>query len=442
MPVTLLVENNPKIEKFYSLNLLTWLNIQSYWCQSSTETIEILLSKTFDVNLLLVRASIDQESTAQVIIEFLKEKKLNIPVIVIGTSEMVEGSFTQIKNSLNLRAIIKSSGKALGITANDMASLDMPDFYPIPIHFFKHIKETICEIYAQNPLNSEEFNLQFLENSLVDQNLINQFILEGEKYLFIEKLKRLEFVNYLSSEYMALIELSQLNPDEKITVTENNFILLSKKLLSFGLTGETIALANRNLTQIRNYAKSNNRLSQLLELMLNNKTGYLFKHTQILTFISLHLIRNIDWGSPSQEESISFISFFHDIFLQTDEEAKISSQDELKNAQLSPKDKQRVERHAQLAAELLSQFPHTPMGADQIIRQHHGSLNGIGFSEHFSGNLSPASIVLIVAEEVTKIILRQEAPHLDSSKIISEVREKLPNARLQKIINLLESLTI
>ena len=74
LAVTLLVENNSEIENYYSLNLLTWLNLQSYWCQSSTETIEILLGKTFDVNLIIVRNTINEEPAAQVLIEFLMKE--------------------------------------------------------------------------------------------------------------------------------------------------------------------------------------------------------------------------------------------------------------------------------------------------------------------------------------------------------------------------------
>src|SRR5690606_13376992 len=113
------------------------------------------------------------------------------------------------------------------------------------------------------------------------------------------------------------------------------------------------------------------------DLMINNKSGYLFKHTQILTYVCLHIIKNIDWGSPEQEEKICFISLFHDIVLENDEMAQIHSTQELRSAKLNTQERMLVERHAQMSAELVAKFPHSPMGADQIIRQHHGMLNGI-----------------------------------------------------------------
>ena len=38
--------------------------------------------------------------------------------------------------------------------------------------------------------------------------------------------------------------------------------------------------------------------------------SYLFKHTQILTYVCLHIIKHIDWGNAEQEDKISFIAFF------------------------------------------------------------------------------------------------------------------------------------
>ena len=91
-----------------------------------------------------------------------------------------------------------------------------------------------------------------------------------------------------------------------------NNLQFSKKLAHIGVTPETIELANQNMANIRKNVKSHPKLSQLMERLLQNKTSYLFKHTQILTYVSLHIIQNIDWGTPEQEEKIAFISFFHE----------------------------------------------------------------------------------------------------------------------------------
>ena len=184
------------------------------------------------------------------------------------------------------------------------------------------------------------------------------------------------------------------------------------------------------------------KMSKLLERLLSNKASYLFKHTQILTYVGLHIVKNIDWGNQEQEDKISFIAFFHDIVLENDEQCKVKSSLELKKANFDPNQKALVEKHAQMAAEFVSKFPHAPMGSDQIIRQHHGTLNGIGFSEHYGNNVSPMAIVFIIAEEFTRIILKHESGPFDKTEMLRELKEEFPTSRFQKIISLLETITI
>jgi HD-GYP domain-containing protein (c-di-GMP phosphodiesterase class II) len=442
LSVTLIVEDNPMIEGLYSLNLKTWMDQDTYWCSSTTDAIDLMLSKTVKVNLIISRCKINNEESGKVILDFLRDQNLSIPVILVGLDYRVKNAFAEIKNSLHLRPIIQASAKALGITAKQMSEKIVPDFFPIPIHFFKSIQLTTVDVYKEDPQEEGQYHKEFEENSVINSGILNQLISTGMSHLFVEKLRRLEFVNFVSQEYISSIEISKLNADEKITATEGSFLLLSKKLVSFGISGETLALTNKNLNLVKNNVRGYPKLYDLLDLMMRNESGYLFKHTQILTCIAIHIIKHIDWGNQSQEEMISFISYFHDVYLQTEEEAKISNEEELKKATLSMKARARVEKHAQLAGELLAKFPHTPMGADQIVKQHHGSLNGIGFTDYFSGNLSPASVVLIVAEEVTRILLEHEDKPLSTQELIAQVKQKLPNARLQKIIKLLESLTL
>ena len=100
-----------------------------------------------------------------------------------------------------------------------------------------------------------------------------------------------------------------------------------------------------------------------------------------------------------------------------------------------------MSKHAQLAAELVQKYPHAPMGADQIIRQHHGIAHGIGFSETYGGNLSPMSIVFILSEGLADHIIRAGAD-LQYPAVIERMREKYPTQRFQKIIDVMESIAI
>jgi HD-GYP domain-containing protein (c-di-GMP phosphodiesterase class II) len=263
----------------------------------------------------------------------------------------------------------------------------------------------------------------------------------GVKNLFVDKMDRLELVNTITSELMATLPDEALSEEEQLTASDATLSLASKKLVSIGVTEETVELAKKSMDSLKKNVKVNPNLSKLLERMLANQSSYLFTHTQILSYIGLHIIKNIDWGNPEQENKILFIAFFHDIALEKDEHGQIKSTLELKKAKLNELDKALVERHAQIAAELVSKFPHAPMGADQIIKQHHGNLNGVGFSEHFGHNVSPMSIVFIVAEEFTRIVMKYANQELNRTQMIRELKDVFPTSRFQKVIELLNTIT-
>ena len=439
MSITLLVENNPKIESFYMLNLMTWLGLETVVSKKAESAVKLLEDASTEFQLIIVRSVIQKEETAKIILEYLASKNLKTPVIVIGPGKEFPGSFGHVPNSLQLKALIPVAARALGITAKDMSEKPVPDFFPIGIEFFKSLKRSVCPVFAKE---NDQYLLKFEKLKDFDPNAIETLVKNGTRFLYVNKLDRLEFVNNLTSELMSILEEPELSKDEQISAADKSIELLSRKLLNFGINDETILLANKNIQSMKKNARSYPKLSKLMDRLLSNKTSYLYKHTQILTYICLHIVKNIDWGNAEQEDKISFIAFFHDIVLENDNQAKIKSNLELKKAEFSTSERQLVERHAQLAAEFVQKFPHAPMGSDQIIRQHHGTLNGIGFSDHYGNNVSPVAIVFIIAEEFTRLIMDNENSPLDKENLMQHLKGEFPTSRFQKIIEKLETITM
>ena len=201
--------------------------------------------------------------------------------------------------------------------------------------------------------------------------------------------------------------MTELNDDEQISAAEMGQKLLNAKLTRIGITEETTILANKQLKMMSQTAKKYPKMGKLLGRLVRNKAGYLFKHSQILTYICSHLMDNIDWGNEEQKKKISFIALFHDILLENDEQAQIYTEKELKESGFNPATTERINSHAQKAAELIVKYPGAPMGVDAIIRQHHGVSHGIGFAKTYGGNLSPMVIIFLLAEELTGEILIQ-----------------------------------
>lgn len=440
MNLTLLVENNPKIESFYRLNLSTWLGLETLTQKNGEAATQYLGTQSAKINLIIVRYKIAKEQTAAILSAYVKQKDLKIPIIVIGPGEVPD--VLCVVNSLDLKLMIKTAAVALNITAKDMSSKSVPDFFPIPLSYFNSIKRSVCPIYAQNVEDPQNYHLQIEKLKDFDPDMVHTLTQAAVKFLYVDKMDRLSFVSNLTAELISELKMDDLSEDENVTAIDMSMELLSKKLLTLGINEETVALAKKNIAAITLTAKKSNKLSKLLDRLLNNKASYLYKHTQILTYVCFHIIHNIDWGSPEQEEKISFIAFFHDIALENDTQCQIHSTVELKNSLLTKEDKDLVEKHAQIAAEYITKFPHAPMGADQIIRQHHGQLHGLGFSDHYGSNISPMAMVFLVAEEFTRVLMNQKNGNLNRDEILAEVKKEFTSNRFMKIIEKLENITL
>ncbi len=425
MALTLLVENNPKMIEIYLINLATYVGLEIVVAKNKTEAFAQLEKQPFQ--LIISRAKIGAEDVAVPLAEVMIAKKLSIPLFVIGHGLYPALAHGTLPNGLDLRGVVKGAASALGITAQQMVEKKVEDYFPVPIRYFEWINYPLCNLF------SKDGQLVCGATLKLDRTLI-----KGQESLYVSKLDRLQIVNQITSELVGRLEDKELNPDESIQAGASNLELVAHKLMKLGINEETIGLAQKNMLSLRRNVKSYPKLGNLLQRMLANQAGYLYRHTQIVTYISLHIVRNIDWGTPEQEDKIAFIAFFHDIALETDAQAKIHTKEELRTCKLESREKILVDKHAQLAAELVHKYPHAPMGADQIIRQHHGMLNGIGFSDHFGANLSPMAIVFVVAEEFTRIIIQQENGPFNGKDMIRALRESFPTSRFQKIIDSLE----
>lgn len=420
------------------LNLTSYAGMEVVVTHTPQGAIDILAQRPFE--LIITRARIGQEDAAAMLTAHLQERGLDLPVLVIGEGVVPKGAAGPIKGSLDLRLVIKGAAQALKITAEQMAHKKVPDYYPLSARFFEWLSIPCCNVFSRD---AEGNTAQiFPAGQAINKNIFTQLSRVSNGQFYVNKLDRLKMTDQITAELLAQLDEKDLNSDERIQASVSNMKLLAGKLVSMGITEETIALARKGMNSMAGAVKAYPQMGALLKRMLSNETGYLYRHTQIATYVALHIVRNIDWGTPEQEEKISFIAFFHDITLENEAQARVGTAEELRQAKFDPKTKDLVERHAQLSAELVHRYPHSPMGADQIIRQHHGMLNGVGYSDHFGANLSPMALVFLVAEEYTRIVLDSNPDQLDPKSMIKKLREHFPPLRIQKIIDLVQTITL
>jgi len=435
---TLLVTNDKMMNSIYSLNLDMYVGSRVVIKEKQDDAINFL-KKTNECGLIIVKSMIDNEPAARGIMSYMdNESDRIIPMLVIGEDSEIKGAEV-LGDSPELKMVIKKAASALGVTAEYMAGLKVPDYYPIPASHFRGIMNVACDVFVREA--SGNYLSKFSTGVDISIKDVDDLIARGVTTLHVPSGFRLRFAKSVSDKYIDLLKKDNLSVEERVEVTDEALNAISDQLRNSGLAEETILLAQQSIQSISKVVEESKTLAGLLAAIMNNKTSYQYKHCQLITFVCFHILKNMEWGTKEQQDKLGFVSFFHDIVLQNDEMVRISDEEELADSNLSDKEKKIVKRHALLAADLVKDHPKLPLGAEVIIKQHHGSRTGIGFNQ-MSTSVSPLAVVFVVAEEWTQIVLdaQEKEKRVSKKKVLGYLKEKYSKGPYSKVVDALESL--
>lgn len=419
----LLVESNILYKQLYCLNFQMYLGMTDVIVvENAIEAIDYL--KNNKVDIVLSKHIIKNENSSEILEAFMNDEVKETPLIIIGKRDMFSFGASYIDSSINLKKILRVLAGILNVSAKDMARKKVQEYIKIPKEYLKNITWINVNIHdANQQIIIEKDNILNYED--IDSQVTDEFI-------YIYHLDRLQFTEHFSNEIVSQLDDCQLTTKEQVLLGEVLTDEISVRVSKFGISASTIEQCKKMQKVVEDVCE-NTSLRKLFDNLVEQKSSYRYRHMLVSSFISSHMLKQMDWGNEEQEKKMRFVSVFQNIYLTDDKLVKITSNEQLKSANLSPAEHQLVISHANKAAELVQQMGRIPMGVDAIIRQHHGSVTGMGFSEFYSGNLSPLSLIFIVSEQFTHMILDEES-QFNFNKALVQIKEKFPTKRFEKII--------
>ena len=441
----LLIENNEELENLYNLNFKVYLGLNPLSTKKVETAIEEILKEEKKITLIVSKAEMEGSKTAEVLFEKMKSENIKIPLLVIGKSEATlanDDSTLVMDVGVDLKTLIRNCAQVANITAAEMVGLDVPNYFPIPVHYLNRIKSPICKTFFLEPGDENNYQPLFSPGDEITSDKVKNYMSMGVSEIYIQKNDRLKLVNQISNEMISELSFDKLNDNERVVAGDIQVATVSDKFSEMGITKETINSAKKCIRDIAKDVKKNKSLKSMLKNLLSNKASYLYKHIQVLSYVSLHLIKHADWAKKEHEEKLMFACFFHDILLKSDDQAKISTKEDFDKADLNFEQKETLKHHALRASELARIFPKSPAGVDLLIRQHHGALNGVGFPENFSPNLSPLSLNFMVAEAYTDKVIEAGDGKINKKLIFSFLNRRYPTSRFKKIIEALDKIIL
>lgn len=454
MSKTLVICDNEFLSILYVMNLEVYLATKVDLVKSTDEAIEFH-KKNKDINLIISLDKVQKKDSSKLLLEYKSSYGVKIPLIIIGgdsDKEINPTSFV-ISSRYNLQAILKKSASLLNVTAKQMAEMQISPYYPVSIIPMAEVLKTApCQIYIEENSKYKTFAKvgESLEKSLIELKD------RGEKYLFVKSTERLVIVNSVSLNLVdkitsTLKNLSQTagaTTEEKVGVLSDGFEFAAANLFSSEeIKSEMTEIANASAKVMADVAKDSPSLKALMATMLNNRSGYIFTHSMITSYVAAHIIKNVSWGGENQTDKINFILFFHDIYLSPIylKHPELRFERSLhKHPALNEKELDVVMNHAKLAAELVVSYKRCPMGADLMIKHHHGMKKGSGFAFKYPEDLSPLSKVLLVAEAFVEQFLEitDRKEKVEMKMIIPKLVEEFVLPSYIKIVQTLVNLPI
>lgn len=438
MGKAILVENDPELRKLYELNLELYLGLEVISLYNA-DAVAQYLKEDSAIDLIVCEKQVGDENTILKVFYFVKSNKYQIPVFLLGEEFRLKEEVEMFERA-NWKAVIKKAAKILNVTAESMVNKDVPDFYPIPMRHFLHLTDTNVDIYdfgREKEDDPQMFFLKFKSGDSIDKKLIEEFIVNKKEFFYVPKFDRLKFINYYSEKITRNLVRTQESLKGRVTATASAFYASQELMNISGMDTVAIEAAKTTITSMMKVAEESQGLSELLDILERDRTSYLYNHALLIAAVAHFIVPRMEWGTKEQKEKICIAAFFHDIAIPDDRLARVCSKEAFAAGAFTTKDKDRILKHASIAAEMLKEFPQTPIGTEMIVLQHHGQVNGIGFPEGHNSNLTPLAIVFYVVEEYVNTLLNTPKDKYNKEVVLEHFRQRFNKGYYRKTIDAL-----
>ena len=438
MSQTILIQNNEDLKNLYSLNLNTYVGTDVIDRKSGEDAIE-LLEILPSINLIITDAKVSGENCAVKLYEYMQDNKLEIPLIVLGECKELNNKAIILEERCPWELLVKVSGKALGVTLEDISKKIKPDYAPVKIHYFYEIQETPCDVFIR--IQKTPTDIQFIKRLHSEDHFspedIAKYEKQGLKYFYVERDYQQYFVTFVTNQLLKKLEDQNINLVDRIHTTANSFDVAGDYIRNFGLDDTIIELADASIQSMVESVNQSPKLANLLKLLLSSKISYAYQHAHLVTVIGDFILSKQKWYDKKLLSIFTFVSFFSDITLKSVDQIRVNSQDDLDQSKLDEEEKEEVTYHAIEAANLIKSHPSFSETIGLIVTQHQGSLEGIGFPVEPDKNLHPAAKVFMVADAFVKIMLDPNGPR-NKKDILTILYAQFTEESFQHFIKVLE----
>ncbi|MCP4913579.1 MAG: hypothetical protein GY909_10705 [Oligoflexia bacterium] len=429
----MLVESSSVVRKLFAQNLELYAGAEVHFFADADAVIDKLNRNDEEYNLIITENMVGEENTSLKIFYTVNSQKLNIPIILLGKNPKISKDVTEIEKE-EWRKVVKEAARLMEVNAQQMFELEVPELYPISTYSILFDFYTPTDIWIKE---KGEHSVWKSSGDKVTLQEARSLILKSQKNIYIDSLYRLSFTDFISEALIKMMNDNSYSSKERINATGVAFSNTIDSLKNIGFSEKNVESTKEIIKSMSTVATTTDGLDDLLSILQDSTESFLYKHSLMICAIASNCLQHLEWGTEDQIKNICFAAFFHDITIPEDHLCQIHERTELNDKELGVEDLERVDKHALEASELISNFPEVAFGVDQLILQHHGSLNGLGFSktDALDNRLSPLAIVFIVVESFVHHLLKNENTEVKPAIFIKVLESRFTKGKEKKVLD-------
>lgn len=387
-----------------------------------------------------VDALICDENHVQALMQICKQNHLPLDFIYIRNLETdkkihdADLNFHNLSKNQSFLEYIKNNlnHTCIPITADS-------EHRSIPIRYLNSISKAPANFYYKVQKEAFAHYVKLIKKGdPISTSFIEKKQQKGLKLLWVEKADKPEVIKLFNSIFLSILDQNNISKAylDRDSIHQDIFELLT----SIGLNESDIKLAEYAIKDLQ--ANMSKGLIQSINKMFKLTAGFSYKKSYLTCMVICSFTRHISWVSEAHTEALLFCAFFNDIFLTSTDMHLISSDFDLNNAaSLPPKQITVVEKHAEMASEWIEKLNKlqncVPPEVIRLVKQHHGSSNGIGFKTEFDKTITKLSQLFIVCEEFSDLLLKTSHSKPNIGAILTQIKDKYASPTIHTLTDAL-----
>ncbi|EQC43069.1 hypothetical protein M899_0417 [Bacteriovorax sp. BSW11_IV] len=446
MNTFILLEKNQRVIDILKPALAKEFNV-NVEVGSSADDVSLLLKKENQFSIVLARNIFEDVNEkiefAKLAFNCLYDIESEVPLITFGDVDFTYQNLKSLPDRFKVNDLFMTVKEVLNLSSKDMESIKTPDFVPVPLNNFYLMTSCFCDVYIRIQKDGKDHYVKRIKSGDVfDKDVIKKYEDMKLESFYVQKEDHEEFLDQLLDQSVQKV-VETTERDAHIEVIADSYGISQNLIDDLGFSKQVVTMSNAAIgSMMKNI--SDTGFGAMLRDLLKNKNSFSYKRSYLISLFSYQVIPRMDWGQSEKQinqnfEKMVFVSFFHDILLKEETHLKIMSQSDLKDADLPGFQQTLINEHANKVSTMVQRFPKAPPGADVIIRQHHGTLNGVGFSEGPSNNISPMALVFVVIEDfVHQLLMQLESGKISTSDLFVSLEAKYKLVNYKKVVTILK----